>query len=240
MNCVQNDILISTEFFNPMRFKDRREAGQKLAKALAPLIDKETVIYALPRGGVVLGYAIAKALKLPLDIIVTRKIGHPSQAEYAICSVAEDGDILCDETERAGVDEKWFAQAKKEQQEEAKRRRVTYRAGLKIPSVAGKTAVLVDDGIATGLTIRLAINELKHLKPKQIIVAVPVAPADVAKQIEKTVDKLVTLDAPAIYAGAVGNYYENFPQIEDKEVIKLLKEIANQTPPLAPPLLGEG
>ncbi len=213
-----------------MQFKDRHEAGKKLAKELAPLINKETVIYALPRGGVVLGYEIAKALKIPLDIIVTRKIGHPAQPEYAICAVAEDGHEICNETERMAVDKKWFAKAKKEQQQEARRRRETYRAGLKIPLVAGNTAVLVDDGIATGLTIRLAISELKHLKPEQIIVAVPVAPADVAKEIETTVDKLVMLDTPMIYAGAVGNYYENFPQIEDKEVVKLLKEIANQTP----------
>jgi predicted phosphoribosyltransferase len=211
-----------------MQFKDRHEAGKKLAKALAPIINKETVIYALPRGGVVLGYEIAKALKLPLDIIVTRKIGHPAQPEYAICAVAEDGHQLCDKIERAEVDKDWFAKAKKKQQEEAKRRRETYSAGLKIPAVAGKTAILVDDGIATGLTIRLAISELKHLKPKQIIVAVPVAPADMAKQIEAAVDKLVVLDSPLIYAGAVGNYYKNFPQIEDEEVIKLLKEIAEQ------------
>lgn len=211
-----------------MQFKNRYEAGKKLAEALAPLINKEAVVYALPRGGVVLGYEIAKALKLPLDIIVTRKIGHPTQPEYAICAVAEDGHQLCDETEQAAVDKAWFNQAKKEQQAEAKRRRITYRLGLKIPIVAGKTAILVDDGIATGLTIRLAIDELKHLKPKKIIVAVPVAPADVAKQIEAAADKLVVLDTPLVYAGAVGNYYKNFPQIEDKEAVKLLNKIANQ------------
>lgn len=209
-----------------MRFKDRHEAGQKLAKALTPLVDKETIIYALPRGGVVLGHEIAKTLKLPLDIIVTRKIGHPMQPEYAICAVAEDGHQLCDEAELAAADKNWFAKVKKEQMEEAKRRRETYRAGLKIPAVAGKTAVLVDDGIATGLTIRLAIDELKHLQPKKIIVAVPVAPSDVAKKIEKKVDKLITLEAPLLYAGAVGSYYNDFPQVEDKEVIKLLKEAA--------------
>lgn len=211
-----------------MQFKDRHEAGKKLAKALALLIDKETVIYALPRGGVVLGYEIAKALKIPLDIIVTRKIGHPTQPEYAICAVAEDGHEICNETEHAEVDKNWFAKAKKEQLGEAKRRRETYHAGLKTPSVDGKTAVLVDDGIATGLTIRLAIGELKHLSPKRLIVAVPIAPADVAKEIKKIADELVILDSPIIYAGAVGNYYDNFPQIEDGEVIKLLKEIANQ------------
>jgi putative phosphoribosyl transferase len=218
-----------------MYFKDRNEAGQKLAKVLAPLIDKETVVYALPRGGVVLGYEIAKTLKLPLDIIITRKIGHPAQPEYAICAVAEDGHELCNEIERTGVDEKWFAKAKKEQQQEAKRRHTVYRADLKIPVVDGKTAILVDDGIATGLTIRLAIGELRHLNPKRLIVAVPVAPADVVEQIQKTVDKLVMLDTPVIYAGAVGNYYENFPQIEDGEVIKLLNEIAGQTQPLPLP-----
>lgn len=223
-----NAILILLCFFSFMKFKDRYDAGKKLARALAPLIDKETVVYALPRGGVALGYEIAKALKLPLDIIVTRKIGHPTQPEYAICAVAEDGHELCNEVERAGVENQWFVNAKQKQRGEAKRRRETYHSGLKIPDVTGKTAILVDDGIATGLTIRLGIDELKHLNPKKIIVAVPVAPADTAKQIEASVDKLVLLHAPVIYAGAVGNYYENFPQIEDGEVVKLLNEITDK------------
>lgn len=209
-----------------MRFKDRHEAGQKLAKALAPLIDKETVVYALPRGGVVLGYEIARALKIPLDIIVTRKIGHPAQPEYAICAIAEDGDLLCNEAERAAVDKKWFEKAAATERQEAQRRRKLYQAGRSIPSVTAKTAVLVDDGIATGLTIRLAIGELKHLKPKRLIVAVPVAPRDTAEEIRKMVDELVAIDLPSMYAGAVGAYYDNFPQVEDEEVIKLLAEVA--------------
>jgi len=211
-----------------MQFKDRYEAGKKLARALAPLVNKEAVVYALPRGGVALGYEISKALKIPLDIIVTRKIGHPVQPEYAICAVAEDGHEICNETERAAMDKTWLAQAKKKQLEEAKRRRITYRSGINSPTVTGKTAILVDDGIATGLTIRLAITELKHLNPKRLIVAVPVAPREVAEEISKVADELVVLDLPTIYAGAVGAYYENFPQIEDKEVIKLLNEIADQ------------
>ncbi len=213
-----------------MRFKDRHDAGGQLAKALAPLVTKETVVYALPRGGVVLGYELSKALKAPLDIIVTRKIGHPFQPEYAICAVAEDGHLLCNEAERAAVDKEWFEKAVAVERQEAKRRRETYQAGYLTPSVKDKTAIVVDDGIATGLTIRLAITEVKHLMPKRIIVAVPMAPREVAKEIKKLGVELVILDLPLEYAGAVGAYYDTFPQVEDEEVIKLLNSATLSSP----------
>lgn len=206
-----------------MRFKDRTEAGQKLAQALTKYKSETTVIYALPRGGVVLGYEIAKELNAPLSLIITRKIGHPSQPEYAICAVAEDGDMLCTEEERVAVNPDWLAQESARERSEAARRRETYLKGRMPTSAANKTAIIVDDGIATGLTMLLSIREVKHRNPKKIIVAIPVAPIEAAEKIKKEVDELVVLDIPDFYLGAVGAYYDEFPQVTDEEVIKLLK-----------------
>ncbi|MBI2011038.1 MAG: phosphoribosyl transferase [Candidatus Colwellbacteria bacterium] len=205
-----------------MRFRDRTEAGQLLVQHLGHYEGKEVVIYALPRGGVVLGFEIAKALNAPLDLIITRKIGHPLNPEYAICAVAEDGDLICNEAERAAVDPAWFSKEVEKERAEARRRREIYLGKRKTPEVRGKIAILVDDGIATGLTLELAIKELKHKEPAKIIVAVPVAPRDAAREIEKEVDEFVALDIPALYLGAVGAYYDDFPQVTDEEVIEML------------------
>mgnify|MGYP001574773055 CR=1 FL=1 len=206
-----------------MRFESRSDAGRQLAKKLENHKDKDVIILALPRGGVVLGYEIAKRLNAPLDLIITRKIGHPTSPEYAICAVAEDGHMLCNETERKAVDEVWFREESKREQEEAQRRRKLYRKGKK-ENIKGRTVIIVDDGIATGLTLRLAIEEAKHDNPAKIIVAVPVAPRDAANEIEKSVDELVALEVPTVYLGAVGAYYDSFEQISDEEVIHLLDE----------------
>lgn len=207
-----------------MRFHDRAEAGKKLAEALQKYNSEDVVVYALPRGGVVLGAEIAKALGCLLDLVITRKIGHPQQKEYAVCAVAEDGDYLCDQRELAALPEEWFNRAKEKEQKEAQRRRNVYLGGRAPLSAEGKIAILVDDGIATGLTMRLAVREIKHMKPKQVIVAVPVSPADSAERLRKEVDEFVALDVPEFFLGGIGAYYDDFPQVEDSEVIKLLKE----------------
>lgn len=214
-----------------MRFKDRAEAGQRLAegvqKVLANHPGERAIVYALPRGGVVLGAAIAEKLHLPLDLVITRKIGHPQNPEYAICAVAEDGDYICNPTEQALVDQNWLEAEFKKEQEEARRRRLLYVGEEKALSPENAIAILVDDGIATGLTMWLAINEIKHYLPKRIIVAVPVVSADTADRLRAEVDGLVALDVPELYLGAVGAYYDNFPQVSDEEVVELLREVKN-------------
>lgn len=207
-----------------MRFKNRIEAGRKLAKLLKKYKRNDAVVYALPRGGVVLGSEISKELGAPLDLIITRKIGHPFQSEYAICAVAEDGDMICNEDERARVDKKWLENETAKERQEAGRRREAYLKGRELISVQGKTAIIVDDGVATGLTMRLAIQEAKHNNPARIIVAVPVIPADTAKKIKKEVDEFIALEAPVLFFGSIGEYYDEFPQVEDEEVIKFLEE----------------
>jgi len=204
-------------------FKDRVEAGQKLALKLSDYKNKPVVIYALPRGGVVLGAEIAKALGAELDLVIVRKIGHPYEPEYAIGVIAEDGDLILNPAEFKSLSKNWLEDAKKREQEEAKRRREKYLGKKPKIDVADKIAIIVDDGVATGLSIELAVKEVKHKKPKEIIVAVPVIPKDMAIKLEKEVNKLIAFSVEENYVGAVGAYYEYFPQVTDEEVIKLLK-----------------
>lgn len=206
-------------------FQDRQEAGQKLAGALDKYRGEEgAVVYALPRGGVPLGAEIARELDAPLDLIITRKIGHRLNPEYAICAVAEQGEPICNESELASADKQWFQDALKQERLEAKRRREVYLQGRKSVPATGKTAIIVDDGIATGLTMRAAIAEARHQNPKQVVVAVPVVPPDTAEVLKREADELAALEIPAVYLGAVGAYYDKFDQTEDSEVINLLRK----------------
>jgi len=208
-----------------MRFKDRTEAGKMLAGALAKYRDQDGIVYPLPRGGVVLGVEIARELHMPLGLIIPRKIGHPYNPEYAICAVAENGELACNQSEVARVDQSWFKQRVEQEREESRRRRERYLGGREPLDPSGKTAILVDDGIATGLTMEAAIRDAKTRHAAKIVVAVPVAPADTAVKLRCEVDDVVALDIPEYYLGAVGAYYDYFPQITDDEVIEMLKQV---------------
>lgn len=205
-----------------MLFHDREDAGKKLAQKLLPHKTKNAVVYALPRGGVITGAEIAKTLNVPLDVIIVRKIGNQYDQEYAIGAVAEDGHALWNEVEREHSDPEWLENKIRSERLKAIERRQKYLGARTVIPARGKTAILVDDGIATGLSIMLAISEIEHQKPEKIIVAVPVVPHDVAKKIKKMA-VLVALEIPTEYFGAVGSYYENFPQIEDEEVVNILR-----------------
>ncbi len=207
-----------------MHFKDRKEAGKMLADALTEYKSDGAVIYALPRGGVVLGAEVASRLEAPLDLVVPRKVGHPNQPEYGVCAVTEDGHLVCSKQEISRLDPAWLTAEVQKQQAEAKRRFNEYLTDHTNPQVAGKTAIVVDDGVATGLTMLAAIEEIKDRGPDKIVLAAPVIPSDVADRLKRYVDELVALDIPAIYLGAVGAYYDKFDQVEDKEVTRLLKQ----------------
>lgn len=213
-----------------MKFKDRHEAGQLLAKALKQYKNQDVVVYGLPRGGVIVADEIARFLHAPLDLIITRKIGHPYSPEYAIAAIAEDGHMIGSESELELVDPNWLQTESASQRLEAKRRREKYLQGRSDISVENKIAIIVDDGVATGLTIRLAILELKHRKPKKIIVAVPVVPRTTAELIQSEAGEIVALDIPPDYEylGAVGAYYNYFYQVEDEEVIAIMQNYKNQ------------
>jgi putative phosphoribosyl transferase len=205
-----------------MIFIDRVDAGQKLAQALSKYKGEDVIVFALPRGGVVLGHEICRQLDAPFDLIITRKIGYPDNEECAVCAVAEDGDMICDSSGMDFIDANWLQQRAEEEIDEAKRRREVYLKGKAPMAAQGKIAIIVDDGAATGLTLLLAIQELKHLNPKKIVVAVPVAASIAAEKIRKEADELVVLEVPP-YFHAVGAHYENFPQLKDEEVIKIIE-----------------
>jgi putative phosphoribosyl transferase len=219
-----------------MHFNTRAHAGKLLAKTLATFLtkkypDMDAVIYALPRGGVPLGFEVALALDMPLDLIIPRKIGHPFNAEYAIGAVTENGDTICNETELAKLDSDWFKQERKEEMAEAKRRRKCYLSGREPVAVKGLLAILVDDGIATGLTMRAAIRDLKNRQPDKIIVAIPVIPSDAAKLLSSEVDDVVALQIDPLFQGSVGSYYQYFYQLSDEEVIRLLNQLDENNKP---------
>src|SRR3989344_1335917 len=204
-------------------FTDRRDAGKKLAERLAEYREQHAVVVALPRGGVVLGYEVAKALQAPLDIVAPRKIGHPLHPEYAIGVVDEKGMRILNEAEARTVDQKWLKEETEKQRKEAARRIVLYRGGKEPVWLSGKVVIIVDDGIATGLTMRLAVRSVTAQGSEKIIVAVPVAPEEsIAALKAEGADEVVVLEPPEAFAGAVGAHYARFGQVEDAEVIKLL------------------
>lgn len=208
-----------------MYFKDRVEAGKKLAEFFDHINGKNAVVYALPRGGVVVGAEIAKAIRAPLDLIITRKICHPFNPEYAVGAIAENGQSVFNPKEILGLDEKYLKEEAEKQTQEAKRRREVY-LGKKLPvSSKDKTAILVDDGIATGLTMKAALKELQeHYNPAKIIVAVPVAPKDTVDELENKGVEVLSIITEKDFLGAIGAYYQDFSPVEDQDVIRIMKE----------------
>jgi len=209
-----------------MRYRDRRDAGRRLAEALEGFANDRVVILALPRGGVVLGVEVARALGAPLGLVIPRKVGHPDYPEYGIAAVAEAGEVVANEAEVARLDRGWFERAVARERAEAARRRERYLGGRPPASLEGATAILVDDGIATGLTMRAAVRDAHARGAARVVIAVPVAPADTLAALRREVDDVVALQAPAAYAGAVGAYYEEFGQVSDDEVVAALRETA--------------
>ena len=211
-------------------FKDRKEAGQKLAKILEDLSaetlsnnDSSAIVLALPRGGVVVGAGISKALKLRLDIVVTRKIGAPENEEYAIGAIDVDGGGVWNELEIENVDKEWLKMQTEKEMGEARRRQSLYRGERGPLDLKNKTVILVDDGIATGLTMKASIGYVKKLGAKKIVVASPVASKETADEIKREVNEVRILKTPPFFF-AVGQFYEDFPQVEDEEVGGIMKE----------------
>ena len=210
-----------------MIFKDRQEAGRRLISKLQKYKSKAGVIVlGLPRGGVVVAFEIAQGLNLPLDLIVTRKIGAPDSPEFAIGAITEKGESVFDETTISiyGINQKYIDEEIKKEKKEAERRLKVYRGNRPLLNLQGKTAILVDDGVATGLTLRAAIRSVKTKNAKQIIVAVPVIAQDSLEKIKNEVDEIIYLDSP-LYFSAVGSFYESFIQTEDEEVVELMNKI---------------
>jgi len=208
-----------------MLYKDRQDAGIALAEKLKKYENEKPIILAIPRGGVVLGYEVAKALRSPLDIIVTRKIGAPDNPEFGIGAIAPGQiSILNNEvTGELGVSKQEIEQIIKKETVEMNRRINLYRKNLPDLNLNNKTVIVVDDGIATGVSTLAAIRSIELLKPKKIILAVPVCPSDSVYKFEQQVDEFKCLNPrPDFYA--VGQYYDYFDQVTDVEVIDLLQK----------------
>lgn len=205
-----------------IQFKNRIDGASQLAKILSSYKNTNTIILGIPRGGIVTAKVIADELNLPLGMVVVRKIGHPNSREYAIAAVSESGLLYKNEAETANLSENWLKQETNKELQEAKRRRSVYWENRELLSLTDKTVILVDDGLATGLTMFAAILEVKSQHPRKIIVAVPITPEDTRQKILREVDNFVTVSSPSNFFGAVGNYYLDFPQVRDEEVIKLL------------------
>lgn len=207
-------------------FEDRREAGLKLTSLLKDYKDKEGVIVlALPRGGIVTGYEIASYLRCPLDIIIIRKLGFPGQPELAMGAVSETDAVVLNESIIAsgGISEEQINKEVSLQKEEIRRRINLYRKGKGIPELKGKVIILVDDGVATGATMKAAIATLKMEKIAKLVVALPVAPPETSKEIKQMVDEFICLETP-YYFTAVGSFYQDFAQVSDEEVVEFLEK----------------
>lgn len=208
-----------------MTFEDRTDAGRKLAGRLKRFSGRaDVLLFALPRGGVVVGVEIARELGLPLDVIITRKIGAPENEEYAIGALAETGEIIWNEEERFAHEAQTVEHALDAEKQEIVRRVRTYRQNRPLPDLHGKTVLIVDDGIATGLTMRAASVAARHQGAERIIVAVPHGAEDTLRQLRTEVDEVIVLEELEFY-GSVGSYYSRFPQVTDEEVKRFLKKL---------------
>ena len=203
-------------------FKDRKDAGQKLAEALQTYKEEEPLVFAIPRGGVELGYEVSKALDADLSLLICRKLPFPSNPESGFGAMAEDGSLYINELAAASISHEKIEQIITEQSLEIKRRIQTLREGKPLPSIKGRTIILVDDGIAMGSTMHAAVELCRRKGAKKIIVAVPVAGREAIQKFSKMADELIVLESPVNFY-AVAQVYENWYDVSDEEVLSFLK-----------------
>ncbi len=208
-------------------FTDRRDAGFQLAGKLTHYRNlKGVLVLALPRGGVVTGLEIARAINAPLDILIVRKMGYPGNEELAIGAISETGTVVLNERiiSTSGIPTTYIDDEIVEQKEEIVRRTRLYRGGKSLDKLEGKTIILVDDGVATGATMKAAIATLKLEKIERLVVSIPVSPIRTADELRMMADEFICLKTPEDFK-AVGNYYRDFSQVSDDEVVEILRNI---------------
>jgi putative phosphoribosyl transferase len=213
-----------------VRFRDRVDAGRLLARQLGPLRDRDPVVVGLPRGGVPVAAEIARELHAPLDIVLVRKIGAPHRAELAAGAVGEDGVTVQNGLVLRGLGLSWedLSRQVRHERAEIERRAVSLRPGRERVDLAGKMVILVDDGIATGSTVAAATRVVRSLGAGEVVLAVPVAPPDALERMAELTDEVICLHAPARFF-AVGQWFEDFRQVSDREVRALLRSLDSHT-----------
>jgi predicted phosphoribosyltransferase len=205
-------------------FHDRVEAGRRLVSALKGTVGKDAIVLAIPRGGVVVGHVVARALGVPLDIIIPRKIGAPGNSELAIGAITEDGTTILDETliQQLEISRHYIEEQGKKQKLEIERRLKLYKGNARSPILSNHEVVIVDDGIATGSTIKAALSSVRKRGAKKITIAVPVGPKTTIDELKDQADRVVCLFTPEPFY-AIGQFYKNFDQTSDEEVRRLLR-----------------
>ena len=215
-----------------MPFLNRSEAGRKLAAALFKYKDRQPVVLTLPRGGVPVAAEVAAALNAPLDLVLVRKVGVPFQPELAMGAVVDGGNPIVvrneDVIRMANIDEEEFKMFCDAELAEIDRRRTRYLGDRDRMAVAGRTVIVIDDGVATGATTRAALQAVRVRNPKTLVLAVPVAPTESLGPLSREVDDLVCLEDYESF-GAIGFYYRDFQQISDEEVIETLRRFPANT-----------
>lgn len=204
-----------------MYFNDRYDAAMQLAPLLEKYKNEKGVILAVPRGGVPIGYYLAKYLDFPLDLLMTKKLGHPGNEEFAIGAVSLEGSIV---EETTGVPEQYIREETRRIREQLKERYIKFMGNKEPVDIKGKIIIVVDDGVATGRTILSTIKILRNKEPRKIVVAVPVASEEAADRIKEVVDDFICLHTPYPFYG-VGRFYADFTQVEDEDVLLLLNEL---------------
>jgi predicted phosphoribosyltransferase len=206
-------------------FKDRAEAGVKLAEKLKKESLAQALVLAIPRGGVPIGKEISRAFGFPLDCLIIKKIPAPQNEELAIGAVGEGGVVVWEEEllSRLEVPVEYRQEIVKQKLTEFEKKENDFRGGRPIPEIQGKTVIITDDGIATGATIKAAIATIRDFRPKEVIVAVPVIAQDTLTEIKQKADRVFYLESPAMFF-SVGQFYEDFRQYTDEEIAAILKE----------------
>jgi predicted phosphoribosyltransferase len=206
-------------------FTERHDVGQKLAKHLKQYRkNKDTIVLALPRGGVPVAYEVAKALELPMDVYIVRKLGLPGQKEFAMGAIAMDGTIVLNEDVIIGVSKEAISKVMEAEKLELERRNEVYRRNKPMPKLSGKTVVIVDDGVATGATIKAAVSAIRKCNVKKIVVAVPVCPPSTYEELKEMADHVISILKPSMLS-SVGQYYQDFSQTTDNEVRALMQKL---------------
>ncbi|MFB6165344.1 MAG: phosphoribosyltransferase [Haloarculaceae archaeon] len=205
------------------RFSDRTDAGEQLAAELRDRGIDADLVLAIPRGGLPLGRAVADALDAPLDVIVAKKIGAPGNPEYAIGAVAADGSVWRDEAaiDRSGADAAYFERERERTAEAAREKETRYRGDRPEPALADRTVVVVDDGVATGSTVRACLQQLRGADAERVVLAVPVGPPETISELQDLADEVVCLRTPGSFMG-VGQFYRRFDQVSDEEAMTYL------------------